>query len=150
MNAWERQSKLNDIEDNGVPVVVKEHPGWRFFVRPASKYSTWWRLALLKYSATPQAKKLAKRRAQSGHVDTPEDERLDADLMRKTFVDGCLASWEGVTGPDGAPLEFNTENARKFLAHFRGIASELMRVAHDPKNFEVLDDGEKAKAIAGN
>lgn len=73
---------------------------------------------------TRKLKRLTQPYRRAIQNNTMDDKVAEAVLM-KAFVDTCLLGWEGVTGSDGEPLEFNRENAMMLLEALPELWAEL-------------------------
>lgn len=150
MDYWQRRAEKTARETDGIPVTVREYPAWSFKVRPSNSWNPDWLAALARQAADPEAKALVARQSRDDYVPNAADRATDRKLMARAFTSGCLAGWSGVTGRDGAPLEYTPENALRLFEHFPDILRALRVAADNDSNFEPPSDEEKAAAIEGN
>lgn len=73
------------------------------------------------------------------------DPKIQEEIAIKSMVDGILKGWQGVTGPDGEPLEFNTENATRVLSDLKGFRDTVAFLAMEQETFNraALEDARK-------
>lgn len=57
------------------------------------------------------------------------DQKTADKVMVDAYVESVLLGWEGVTGPDGQPLEYNKENATKLFTDLPDLFQEIMLMA---------------------
>lgn len=148
---WNKRTAAAVLEDRGVPVVVSGYEDWTFCVRRRCGWNEHYQRAIARMAARPEiAAILARQAAEPGHVFTAEESATDAAMTREAFAEGCVAKWDGVTGPDGKPMPFNVTNASHVLEHFPDVYEALRKVADDPVKFAPKPEKAKAKAASGN
>lgn len=68
-----------------------------------------------------------RRAIQAGTIDQQILSEITATAAAETIVLG----WEGVTGPDGQPLEFNVANCKQLLTDLPELFTEIVNAARD-------------------
>lgn len=72
-------------------------------------------------------------------------EAVSQKILRDIFADTVILGWEGVTGPDGEPLEFNRANVLRVLEDlpdlFQDIREQAANVALFRESLEEIDSG---------
>ena len=151
MNFWQLQAERNAAIDRGVSVSVPGFDGWAFFVRPAHAWNHHYARAAVRIAASDIAViQYLDAAAKPDFVPTAETQALDAAISLRGFVEGNLAGWVGVTGEDGAPLEFTAANASRLMTHFPQIYDFLVRFSREPANYPALSLALKLDIAAGN
>lgn len=82
------------------------------------------------------------RQIQQGTLDEKVATEINADIFARTVVVG----WEGVTGPDDKPLEFNYENCKQLLIDLPDLFADIQKAAQDASLFRK----EMIEEIVGN
>lgn len=59
------------------------------------------------------------------------DEDTSSRLLREAYIDTVLLGWEGVSDPEGKPLDFNRANALQLLKDLPWLFEEVRRYAED-------------------
>lgn len=68
-----------------------------------------------------------KKAIQHGSLSNEQAKQMD----RTAFLETCLLGWENVTGPDGAPLEFNRANAEMLFSSLPDLYDDLREQANN-------------------
>jgi hypothetical protein len=155
-NHWEKRKAVAGMEARGVVVEVPAYPGWKFTVRRRCNWNADYVRALARVGARPEIGAImAKQRENADYELTPAERETDAAMIREAFAEGCISSWEGVTAPDGSPMDPAPHNAAKVLEHFPDIFEALRQTADDASRFVppatlAVANALKAKAARGN
>lgn len=77
----------------------------------------------------------------------PLDVRTDAEIR---LAAACITDWRGagVTGPDGAPMSYNRENATKLMTDLRELRDQVIFAASQAETYrrQRIDDLGKTPA----
>lgn len=151
MNRWQLQAERNAAIDRGVPIIVPGFEGWTFYVRPKHAWNYHFSRAAVRVAASDMRfVEMLERSKAIDYVPTAEDQELEASMERRAFVEGCLASWEGVTGEDGEPLDFDLPNANKLIGFFPQVFAYLNEASMKVENFKPISDALKLELASGN
>ena len=63
-------------------------------------------------------------------TETLSDEKAN-ELLRQVFADAVILDWEGVTGPDGKPLECTRENVIQLLTDLPDLFATIRDTAQN-------------------
>lgn len=151
MNYWQLQAERNAAIDRGVSVCVPGVEGWTFFVRPKHAWNYHFSRACVRLAASSvDIIEYLQRSAAVDYIPTAEDQELNADMERRAFAEGCLASWQGVTDEAGNDLPFSPANARRVLETFPQIFACLNEFSQKIENYKAISDEAKRELAAGN
>lgn len=149
-NPWTVREQQARLEREGVLLVSRVVPGWRFWVRPLNDWNKEYHAAIARMLRTPAVADYAKKAAAAAdYVPNEAESELDWLMQANPFIEGCLVGWSGVTGPDGQPYAFNPDNARALLRHFPNVFAELRAFARRP-NIAALTLADPAGLARGN
>lgn len=80
-----------------------------------------------------------RRAIQTGNIDP----KVADALLAEAFADTVLLGWDGVTGEDGAKLDFNKANALKLLTDLPDLFKDIREAAEDATLFNLeLTEGD--------
>jgi hypothetical protein len=84
-----------------------------------------------------------------------ENDTLDNDValkaMAEVYADTVLLGWEGVTGPDGQPLEYCRNNVIKILTDLPDLFRDVQEQANKAALFRAAEREEEAKnSVSGS
>lgn len=118
-------------EKEGIDVRYTEETVFRIR-RYGSSHNSKYKKAIKKYLA-PYAKQIEKNTIDSKVLD---------DALMKSFIEGCLVSWEGVE-IDGEKKECTFETALELFKELPDLYEDLLSQAQNMNNFkEQLDEEE--------
>lgn len=118
MGTYSKLQTSADLEKDGVSIDYGTDVG-KFHIRRAGGANRKWELrreALMK----PYV-----RQIQAGIMD----DEVHRGLLIQAFVETVLVGWEGVTGPDGQPLDCTHENATQLFKDIPTIFDGLFTSA---------------------
>lgn len=151
MNLWESRAAQAANEESGITVRVDQYPGVSFVVRPLCDWNPHLQRAQVALAQRPEVQAYMARFKLPGYVPTEDDKKLDADMVRDAFADGCIVSFEGFPAKSGkGKMAYSKENARLILAHFPDIYAALKRTASDLRNYAPKDKAALASDVLGN
>lgn len=79
---------------------------------------------------------LTKPHRRAIQLGTLDDAVFD-NILHQAYAETVLLGWEGVTGPDGKPLDFSKENAIRLFTDLPELFSQIVKSAENAALFRV-------------
>ena len=142
---WQQRETAQERETDGDEIVVAEYPEWTFRIGRKCDWNAKYQRAVVAASQNPKAIDYLKRVAKKGYVAKKGDVEIDRDISIRSFANGLLLGWSGVTDVDGDPLDFENLNKVKLLTAFPDIYAALNKASSTAVHFigETQADDEK-------
>lgn len=147
---WALRNIEAQNEAKGKWVRAARDPSWRFLVARLCDWNADYQRAIVRISQQPAVVAYLERSKAKGYELTDDDRALDKLMQVMAFGEGCIRGWEGVTGPDGASLEFTPENVTAVLSHFPDILAQLRTFASIAANYQAPSEAVQGELALGN
>lgn len=127
MSLYKTYKTSNEKENNGIPIKFPGSPTSSgkiptFYVGRISKKNKRFQ------KVTDQLYK-PYRKNKNGLKNMSDE--VAEDILKKSFIKGCLRGWENIENADGVEIPFTEENADKLFSDLPDLFEHLMEQAND-------------------
>jgi hypothetical protein len=147
---WELRDVAKSNEIAGVWVEAQTVPGWWFRVRRSCEWNADFAAAVVRIAEDPIVKAYLERARSPDYVLTTDDKAIDKLIQIKSFVEGHVTEWKGVTGRDNELVAFSHGRCTTVFEHFPDIERQMRIHAATASNYRALTVQEQGDLALGN